>query len=77
MKNYFINLIFILIVFVSCSKEKIVDTSINQKSLDLQVLEAYKEGKEYLESGDALFAAKNLMRLKLYSPNQIGLPDQH
>ena len=74
MKNYFINLIFILIVFVSCSKEKIVDTSINQKSLDLQVLEAYKEGKEYLESGDALFAAKKFNEAETLFPQSNWAP---
>ena len=74
MKNYFINLIFILIVFVSCSKEKIVDTSINQKSLDLQVLEAYKEGKEYLEAGDVLFAAKKFNEAETLFPQSNWAP---
>ena len=74
MKNYFINLIFILIVFASCSKEKIVDTSINQKSLDLQVLEAYKEGKEYLEAGDVLFAAKKFNEAETLFPQSNWAP---
>ena len=74
MKNYFINLIFILIVFASCSKDKIVDTSINQKSLDLQVLEAYKEGKEYLEAGDVLFAAKKFNEAETLFPQSNWAP---
>ena len=57
-KNNFIYLIFILILTSSCSKEKLIDSSINEKSLDLQVLEVYQEGKDYLEAGDVLFAAK-------------------
>ena len=61
------------ILLLSCSKENLQKSEIKEKSLNLQVLEAYKEGKESLESGDVLFAAKNLMKLKYCSLNQNGL----
>jgi len=54
--NKFFTLLLILLC-ISCSKE-IEKSVINEKSLDLQVLEAYKEGIKALEGGDVLFAAK-------------------
>ena len=54
--------IFLLLIFLflsnSCSKESIQQSTINEKSLDLQVLEAYQGGMEALDGGDVLFAAK-------------------
>ena len=41
-------------MLVSCSKNEVRKSIIKEKSLDLQVLEAYKEGVNYLEAGDAL-----------------------
>ncbi len=54
----FFSLLLIIIFFISCSKETTKKSVINEKSLDLQVLEAYKEGLESLEQGDVVFAAK-------------------
>ena len=48
----------ILVLFNSCSKEKIEKSIIKEKSLELQVQEAYTEGREALEEGDVLYAAK-------------------
>ena len=69
--NHFI-LIFILVIFTSCSKETLKKSVIKETNLDAQVLEAYKEGLEALNAGDVLFAAKKLMRLKFYSHNLLG-----
>ena len=71
-------LIFLLIIlpFFSCSKEVVRDSSIKEKSLDLQVIEAYQEGMKSLNEGDVLFAAKNLMRQKFYFLNQYGRQNQ-
>ena len=49
-----------ILLFISCSKENIKKSSINQKSLDLQVIEAYEEGMKSLKEGDVLFAAKKI-----------------
>ena len=54
----FIYLVILVCICVSCSKQEIKKSIIKEKSLDLQVYESYKEGKEALESGDVLFAAK-------------------
>ena len=73
-KNNFIYLIFILILTSSCSKEKLIDSSINEKSLDLQVLEVYQEGKDYLEAGDVLFAAKKFNEAETLFPQSNWAP---
>ena len=67
----------ILILFGSCSKEVSKETLIKEKSLELQVEEAYKEGMEALNAGDVLFAAKNLIKLKYYFHKQTQLLNQH
>ena len=50
-KNLFLLFIFIFL-FISCSKNQIQKSVIKEKNLELQVLEAYKEGKDFLENGD-------------------------
>ena len=47
--NIFINLIIIILLFSSCAKDKIKKSVIKEKSLELQVLEAYEEGMTSLE----------------------------
>ena len=65
-KIIFITLISLL--FISCAKEEIKKSVIKEKSLDLQVLEAYKEGLEALEKGDVLFAAKKFNESEILYP---------
>ena len=60
-----------LIFFVlgnSCSKENIKQSTINEKSLDLQVLEAYQGGLEALDDGDVLYAAKKFNEAEILFP---------
>ena len=73
-KNNFIYLIFILILTYSCSKENLIESSISEKSLDLQVLEAYQEGKDFLEAGDVLFAAKKFNEAETLFPQSNWAP---
>ncbi len=71
------NLFFLfLIIFlsISCSKTEIKKSQINEKSLDLQVLEAYNEGVQSLESGDVLFAAKKFNEAELLFPQSVWAP---
>ena len=70
--NNIFNLILVFLLFFSCSKKEIKESIIKEKSLDLQVYEAYVEGKKSLENGDVLFAAKNLMKQKFYFLNLSG-----
>ena len=64
----------ILILFGSCSKEPIKKSTIKEKSLELQVQEAYKEGMEALNSGDVLFAAKKFNEAEILFPQASSAP---
>jgi outer membrane protein assembly factor BamD len=64
--NKFFSLLLILLS-ISCSKE-VEKSVINEKSLDLQVLEAYQEGIKALEGGDVLFAAKKFNEAEILFP---------
>ena len=64
----------ILILFSSCSKEPLKNTIIKEKSLELQVEEAYKEGMEALNSGDVLYAAKKFNEAEILFPQAVSAP---
>ena len=70
--------IFLLLIFLflsnSCSKESIQQSTINEKSLDLQVLEAYQGGMEALDGGDVLFAAKKFNEAEILFPQSKWAP---
>ena len=67
--------LFILICFcISCSKDTLKKSVINEKSLDLQVLEAYEEGMKSLEAGDVLFAAKKFNEAEILFPQSEWAP---
>ena len=72
--NKFIKLILVLLLCVSCSKKNFKESVINEKSLDLQVLEAYKEGIKSLEAGDVLFAAKKFNEAEILFPQSSWAP---
>jgi outer membrane protein assembly factor BamD len=67
---YFIS----ILVLSSCSKNVVEDSVLKEKSLDLQVLEAYQEGKDYLENGDPLFAAKKFNEAESLFPQSEWAP---
>ena len=64
--------IFLFLIFLvlgnSCSKETIQKSTINEKSLELQVLEAYQGGLEALDDGDVLYAAKKFNEAEILFP---------
>ena len=64
----------ISISILSCSKDKLKETVIKEKNLNLQVLEAYKEGKEALDGGDVLFAAKKFNEAEMLFPQSEWAP---
>ena len=66
--------LFLALSFFSCSKEVVIDSSINEKSLDLQVIEAYKEGMKSLNEGDVLFAAKKFNEAEILFPQSEWAP---
>ena len=66
---------FIICVLISsCSKDPIKKSTIKEKSLELQVQEAYNEGMESLEGGDVLFAAKKFNEAEMLFPQAKSAP---
>ena len=64
----------IFVLFGSCSKETIKISTLKEKSLELQVQEAYKEGMEALEGGDVLYAAKKFNEAEILFPQGSSAP---
>jgi len=63
--------IFFLIIFViltSCSSENKKISIIEESDLELQMIDAYKEGYEELEKGDVIYAAKKFNEAELLYP---------
>ena len=71
-KNFF--LVFIVLLLFSCSKETIKQSIIKEKSLDAQVLEAYKEGLKSLNEGDVIFAAQKFNEAEILYPQSDWAP---
>ena len=61
-------LLFFFLIFISCSKKDLKNSVIEEKSLELQVLEVYEIGKDALESGDVLYAAKKFNEAETLFP---------
>ncbi len=73
--NKFFLFVILLIVLISCTKkEDLKESVIKEKSLDLQVLEAYQEGMKSLESGDVLYAAKKFNEAEILFPQSEWAP---
>ena len=67
--------IFLIIFFCnSCSKNIPKENVINEKNLDLQVLETYKQGMDSLKGGDVLFAAKKFNEAEILFPQSDWAP---
>ena len=69
-----ITILFIIFFTYSCSNEQTKKTIIKEKDLELQVLEAYNEGKKSLESGDVLYAAKKFNEAEILFPQSDWAP---
>ena len=65
---------FLSFIFISCSKDNIKKSVIKEKSLENQVLEAYQEGKDSLDAGDVLFAAKKFNEAEILFPQSEWAP---
>ena len=64
----------IVILLYSCSGNKKSHDMILEKDLDLQMIEAYKEGKRALDEGDILFAVKKFNEAEILFPQSIWAP---
>ena len=72
--NKFLLFFLSILILTSCSKNIVEDSVLKEKSLDLQVLEAYQEGKDYLENGDPLYAAKKFNEAEILFPQSNWAP---
>ena len=73
MKNLFYFIIIILFC-LSCTKQTTEKSTINETNLELQMIEAYKEGLEELKAGDVLFAAKKFNEAEILFPQSEVAP---
>ena len=73
-KKKLILFLIIFITLISCSKDQKIESKINEKDLNLQVLEAYEEGMRALEQGDSLFAAKKFNEVEILFPQADSAP---
>ena len=75
MKSFkIISLVLSFCLIFSCSKEIEKESILKEKSLDLQMIEAYKEGLASLEEGDILYAAKKFNEAEILFPQAKSAP---
>ena len=70
----FFYLLVSLLFLISCSKDNIKNSVIEEKSLELQVSEAYNKGFEALKIGDVIYAAKNFNEAETLFPQSTWAP---
>ena len=71
------NLLYFLLILAfcfSCSKKTIEKSEIQETNLELQMIEAYKNGLEELKKGDALYAAKKFNEAEILFPQSEVAP---
>ena len=61
----------LFILILSCSKKEEKVSIIEEKNLDLQMVEAYNEGLKELDKGDVIFAAKKFNEVELLYPQSV------
>ena len=73
MREILIILLSSLVLF-SCSNKELKENVIIEKSLEMQVLEAYEEGVKALKSNDVLYAAKKFNEAEILFPQSEWAP---
>ena len=73
LKSLIIFLISALLV-LSCSKKDKIETTLEEGTIEEQMILAYKEGLEFLEQGDALYASKKFNEAEILFPQSIWAP---
>lgn len=64
----------VTLMLTSCAKDENKKSILKEESLDLQVLEAYQEGKNFLDAGDPLYAASKFNEAELLFPQSEWAP---
>ena len=67
-------LIIVFIFLNSCSKDEKKISIIKEKEINLQMIDAYKEGVKALEEGDVIFAAKKFNEAEILFPQSEWAP---
>ena len=67
-------LIIVFIFLNSCSKDEKKISIIEEKEINLQMIDAYKEGVKALEKGDVIFAAKKFNEAEILFPQSEWAP---
>ena len=67
-------LIIVFIFLNSCSKDEKKISIIEEKEINLQMIDAYKEGVKALEEGDVIFAAKKFNEAEILFPQSEWAP---
>ena len=70
----FFLILFVTLFLISCSKNTSQKSVIQEKSLELQVLEAYEEGMKSLKQNDVLYAAKKFNEAETLFPQSTTAP---
>ncbi len=65
---------FLLLIISSCSSKNDKISILEDESLELQMIDAYKEAYEELESGDVIYAAKKFNEAELLYPQSEWAP---
>ena len=73
LKNLIIFLISALLI-LSCSKKDKIEATLEEGTIEEQMILAYKEGLEFLEKGDALYASKKFNEAEILFPQSIWAP---
>ena len=75
MRNYYkFTILFLFLIFTSCSTDKEKISILEDDNLELQMIDAYKIGYEELNKGDALYAAKKFNEAELLYPQSEWAP---
>ena len=64
----------ILINITSCTKKNEIISVVEEKSLEMQMIDAYNEGIEELNKNDVIYAAKKFNEAELLYPQSIWAP---
>ena len=64
----------VIIALSSCSKEEKITTLVKENTQEKEMISSYKEGIEYLNNGDAFYAAKSFLNAELLFPQSDWAP---
>ena len=71
---YKILILIIFFNFTSCTKKEEKISIVEEKSLEMQMIEAYNSGLEELEKNDVIYAAKKFNEAELLYPQSVWAP---